>query len=115
MDITRTGKTDRMSRIVKYGNTVYLCGQVAKSYDDDIQGQTKTTLEKIEELLNEAGTKKENILSVTVYIKDMNMFSSMNEIWDGWVDKENPPARTCVEAKMANEKILIEMTVIAGI
>ena len=115
MEITRIGKTDRMSRIVKHGNTVYLCGQVAKNYDDDIQGQTKTTLEKIEELLNEAGTKKENILSVTIYIKDMKMFSLMNEIWDAWVDKENPPARTCVEAKMANENILIEMTVISGV
>ena len=115
MEIIRSGKTDRMSRIVKHGNTVYLCGQVAKNYDDDIKGQTKTTLEKIEELLNKAGTKKENILSVTVYIKDMSMFSSMNEVWDAWTDKENPPARTCVEAKMAKEEILIEMTVIAAV
>lgn len=115
MEIIRIGKTDRMSRIVKHGNIVYLCGQVAKSYDDDIKGQTKTTLEKIEELLKEAGTKKENILSVTVYIKDMALFSAMNEIWDAWVDKENPPARTCVEAKMAKEEILIEMTVMAAV
>ena len=114
MPITRTDSTPRMSRIVEHNGTIYLCGQVAKDSTKSIKEQTVTTLEKVEELLEKAGTDKEHILSVTIYIRDMKDFTAMNEVWDAWVSDGYQPARACVEARMARPELLVEMTVIAA-
>jgi len=114
MSITRTDTTPRMSRIVEHNNTIYLCGQTAKDANDDIKEQTITTLEKIEELLEKAGSDKKHILSVTIYVRDMKDFTAMNEVWDAWVEDGYQPARACVEARMARPELLVEMSVIAA-
>jgi len=114
MSITRTDSTPRMSRIVEHNNTIYLCGQVAKDATKCIKEQTVTTLEKVEELLEKAGSDKEHILSVTIYIRDMKDFTAMNEVWDAWVKEGSQPARACVEARMARPDLLVEMSVIAA-
>lgn len=115
MEIKRLETKKRMSRAVVHNSTVYFCGQVAKEFVDDIKEQTRTTLEKVDELLASVGSSRENILSATVYIKDMSMFADMNEIWDNWVPQGHAPARACVEAKMAREEILFEVSVIAAV
>ena len=116
MTIARLG-TDRrrMSRIVIHNGTVYLCGQVARDSDDDIKGQTRTMLEKVDELLQQAGSDRKHILSATVYIKDMKYFSEMNEVWDAWVIEGHSPARACVEARLARPELLVEVSVIAAV
>lgn len=114
MKISRYQTTDRMSRVVVHGETIYLCGQVAKDDTADIKGQTATTLEKIEELLSSVGSDKTRLLSVTIYISDMTLFKAMNEVWDTWVTPGTAPARACVEAKMARPELLVEMSVIAA-
>ena len=114
MDITRMGTKQRMSRIVINGDTIYLCGQVTKDRTLDIKGQTATMLEKVNELLLEAGSDKEHILSATVYLKDVSQFSEMNEVWDAWVPEGHAPARACVQASLASPEILVEVSVIAA-
>jgi enamine deaminase RidA (YjgF/YER057c/UK114 family) len=114
MSITRTDSTPRMSRIVEHNNTIYLCGQTAKDANTDIKEQTVTTLEKVEELLEKAGSDKKHILSVTIYVRDMKDFAAMNEVWDAWVEDGYQPARACVEARMARPELLIELSVIAA-
>lgn len=114
MSISRYQTTDRMSRVVVHGETIYLCGQVAKDDTADIKGQTATTLEKIEELLSSVGSDKTRLLSVTIYISDMTLFKAMNEVWDAWVTSGTAPARACVEARMARPELLVEMSVIAA-
>ena len=114
MEIKRHNQTERMSRIVEHGDTIYLCGQTCKIDTDDIQGQTRTTLEKIEELLETVGSDKTKILSVTIYLSSIGSFAKMNEVWDSWVAKGHQPARACVEARLARPELLVEMTVIAA-
>lgn len=114
MSIERIEVGQRMSRIVKHNGTVYLCGQVAADASADIAEQTRTTLEKVEKLLEQAGSDKEHILSVTVYVRDMKDFAAMNEVWDAWVPEGFAPARACVEARMARPELLVEMTVVAA-
>lgn len=113
MTITRMETLARMSRIVIHNDTIYLCGQVAKDATAGIKAQTTTMLEKVEELLAKAGSDKEHILSATIYIKDMAMFADMNEIWDAWVPTGHAPARACVEASMAREDLLVEISITA--
>jgi len=114
MQINRYQTTDRMSRVVVHGETIYLCGQVAKDDTAEIKGQTATTLEKIEELLGSVNSDKTRLLSVTIYLADMTLFKAMNEVWDAWVMPGEPPARACVEAKLARPELLVEMSVIAA-
>lgn len=115
MEIKRYEGTGRMSRVVVHNKTIYLCGQTCSEPIKNIKEQTKVVLDKIEDLLNKYGSDKHQILSTTIYIKDMSLFQDMNEIWDSWVDKGFEPARACVEAKMAREEILVEMSVIAAV
>lgn len=112
--IERIETGDRMSRIVKHNGTVYLCGQVCKDANEDISAQTATMLEKVETLLAQAGSAKEHILSATIYLKTMDDFASMNAVWDAWVPKGHAPARACVQAAMARDALLVEISIIAA-
>ena len=114
MEIKRYEGTGRMSRAVVHGSTIYLCGQTSRE-ESDVQGQTKAVLAKIEELLGKYGSDKDHILSATIYLKDMALFDQMNSVWDAWVTPGHEPARCCVEAKMASEAILVEISVIAAV
>ncbi|PSV38621.1 RidA family protein [Photobacterium sp. GB-210] len=104
----------RMSRIVKHNGTIYLCGQVCADATKGITEQTQTMLDKVEALLLQAGSDKEHMLSATIYIKDMSMFAEMNAVWDNWVPEGHAPARACVEASMARDALLVEISVVAA-
>lgn len=114
MAIKRFEGTGRMSRAVVHNNTVYLCGQTHGEKDADVKEQTKVCLEKVEALLEKYGSDKKHILSVTIYLKEIELFAEMNSVWDAWVEDGFEPARACVEAKMAREDILVELSVIAA-
>lgn len=115
MQISRYEVKQRMSRAVIHGSTIYLCGQVGKDFDADISNQTITMLEKIDDLLDSVGSNRNRLLSVTLYLANIKDFDAVNEVWDAWVPEGKPPARTCVEAKMARPDILIEATVTAAL
>ena len=112
--IERIETKKRMSRIVKHNGTIYLCGQVCKDAEQGIKEQTASMLEKVDDLLEQAGSYRKHILSATIYIKDMKNFAEMNEVWDNWVPEGCAPARACVEASMAREVLLVEISVIAA-
>lgn len=115
MTITRMETKQRMSKIVIHNGTIYLCGQVAEDSTQDIQEQTQTMLDKVDILLSQAGSDREHILSATMYIKSMNLFSQMNDVWDNWIPEGHAPARACVEASMAREELLVEISVVAAV
>ena len=115
MSITRIGtERRRMSKIVIHNDTVYLCGQVAKDSNAGIKEQTLTMLGKVDDLLEQAGSDREHIISATIYIKDMKDFAEMNEVWDAWVIEGYSPARACVQASLARPELLVEVSVVAA-
>lgn len=111
--IERINPNSRMSPIVKHNDMVYLSGQTCKDASADITGQTQTMLEKVEDLLLQAGSNKHNILSATLYVKTMDDFTAMNAVWDNWLDDADSPARACVEAAMARPELLVEVSIVA--
>ena len=115
MTIKRIHTNQRMSRIVIHNQTVYLCGQVAEDANAGITEQTQTMLDKVDALLQEAGSSREHMLSATIYLKDMSLFAEMNEVWNNWVPDGYAPARACVTASMAREELLVEISVTAAI
>ncbi len=114
MTVQRLHVEKRFSEIAISGNLVHLAGQLAADTTLDIKGQTRQTLEIIDRLLADATTDKSQIMSVTIYLKDIeNDYAAMNEIWDAWVADIEALPRTCVEAKLYAPDVLVEMTVTA--
>lgn len=112
MEIKRFESNGRMSRAVVHNNTVYLCGQTHA--EGDVKEQTSAILAKIEDLLNKYDSDKRHMLSVTIYLRDIKDFAEMNSVWDAWVEEGFEPARACVEARLARESLLVEMSVVAA-
>ena len=114
MKIERMETKQRMSRIVKHNGVIYLCGQVCADATQDITHQTQTMLDKVDSLLIQAGSDRKHMLSATIYLKTMDDFAKMNEVWDNWVPEGYAPARACVTADMAREALLVEISVVAA-
>jgi len=114
MKITRIEAGPRMSQAVVRGDTVYLAGQVAAKPVPSVGKQTRQILSQIDKLLKAAGTDKSKLLSANIWLADIRGFAEMNEAWDAWVAKGNPPARATVEAKLAAPHYLVEIMVVAA-
>ena len=114
MSIDRHDVGPLMSQAVIHGDTVYLAGTVADDASADVKGQTRQILDKIDRRLAEAGSDKSKLLSATIWVADIADRDPMNEVWVPWIDKANPPARACVEARLARPEILVEIMVIAA-
>lgn len=115
MTIKRHQTGTRMSRVVIHQGVAYLCGQVAEDDTADIIGQTRSMLTKVDTLLTDIGSDRSKLLSATLYLADMADFDAMNSVWDNWVPAGHAPARACVEAKMADPELLVEISVIAAV
>lgn len=114
MTIERHEVGPRMSQCVVHNDTVYLAGQVDSEASPNVAEQTTRCLERIDHLLEMAGTDKSKLLTATIWLSDMRFFAAMNEVWDKWVSPGNTPARACVEAKLATPALLVEIRVTAA-
>jgi enamine deaminase RidA (YjgF/YER057c/UK114 family) len=115
MTIKRINPGPRFCGAVVHEGTVYVAGQTAADRSAGARGQTEQVLQKIDGLLQAAGTDKSRLLSATVYLSDMRYFDEMNAAWDAWVDKENLPTRATVEARLAAPQIVVEVVVTAAL
>ena len=112
-NINRVKTDNRMSQIVIHNDTIYLAGQVGNP-GDGVAEQTKTCLEKVEALLNEAGSDKTLILQTTIWLDNMADFAKMNEVWDAWITLGTFTARACGEAKLTAQEYKVEVIVVAA-
>lgn len=113
--IDRYQKGPRMSQAVKHAGVVHIAGQVADNRKGSIEQQTLDVLDKIAALLAEAGTDKSRLIAVNVFLPAISDFEAMNSVYDAWIDRDNPPARACVEARLADPDLRVEMTAIAAV
>jgi len=106
------------SQAVKAGSLLFISGQgpidpkTGKKVAGDIKEQTRQVLENIKGILEAAGLTLENVVKVNVYLKNMNDFPKMNEVYKEYF-KENPPARTTVQATPPGD-IDVEIDAIAS-
>lgn len=114
MTVQRLHVSNRFSEVAIAGNLVHFAGQLASDFDLDIKGQTQQTFDMIDQFLADAGTDKSQILSVTIYLKNIEQdYAAFNEVWDAWVADIDALPRTCVEAKLYDPRVLVELTVVA--
>ena len=115
--IQRHDTKARMSRAVIHNGVAYLCGQVAgpDAREGDITEQTESMLARLDELLKEIGSSREQLLSATLYLKNGEDVAAMNAVWDAWVPEGYAPARTCVRAPMPADELKVEITVTTAV
>ena len=106
------GKAFGRSKSVEHNGIVYTV-VTAPDVSADLESQTQQALEQLDANLNEAGTDKTRLLSVTIYITDMSKKPILNAVWDAWIGPYNWPQRACVEVKLEGDT-LVEMVVIAA-
>jgi enamine deaminase RidA (YjgF/YER057c/UK114 family) len=110
--IERIETARRMSKIVKHGGVVYLCGQVGDGATT--AEQTRDCLGRVDALLERAGSSKHQILQATIWLSDMDDFAEMNEVWDAWVPEGHAPARACCQARLARPNLRVEIIISAA-
>jgi 2-iminobutanoate/2-iminopropanoate deaminase len=108
------------SQAIKSGGLLFLSGQVALDPKNneftagDIRQQTERTMENIKGILEAAGSNLHHVVKTTVFLKDMNDFSAMNEVYGRYFTSA-PPARSTVQVARLPKDALVEIEVVATI
>ncbi len=106
------------SQAVKANGFVYVSGQLpidpktGEFAGNDIKSQTEQSLKNLSAILSKAGTGLENAIKLNVYLKDMNDFVSMNEVYATFFTKDFP-ARAAVEVARLPKDALVEIEAVA--
>ena len=106
------------SQAVIANGLVFAAGQLAldprtgQLVPGDIRAQTKRVMENIKAVLQAAGTSLQKVLKTTVFLRDLNDFGVMNEIY-GEYFQENPPARSTVQVAKLPREAAVEIEAIA--
>ena len=105
---------------IKHGNTLFTSGQIALDPDTgqlikgNVQDETRQVLKNLEAILNAAGTSKEKVIKVTVFIADMEDFAKINEVYADFF-APHTPARACVQVARLPLDVKVEMEMVAAL
>jgi 2-iminobutanoate/2-iminopropanoate deaminase len=107
------------SQAVKLGNLLFTSGQIPLGLDGQIvQGgireQVHQVFTNLKAVLEEAGASFGDVVKATVFIKDMNQFAELNEIYASYFG-EHKPARSTVEVSRLPRDVFVEIELIAAI
>ena len=106
------------SQAIRARGLVFVSGQVAidpatqQVIEGDVAAQTERVLKNISAILASAESKLDQVLRTTVFLKNMNDFAAMNEVY-GKHFATAPPARSTVEVSRLPKDVLVEIDVIA--
>jgi 2-iminobutanoate/2-iminopropanoate deaminase len=111
------------SQAVRSGDLIYTSGQVAldpatgKLVEGGVREQTARVLENIQAVLAAAGASMRDVVKTVVFLKDMQDFALMNEVYAAYLAPEGiaPPARSTVEVARLPKDALVEIEVIARV
>ncbi len=110
--ITRTEPGPVLSKAVEYHGFVFSSGVIARDPDGDLDAQTRDVLSQLDDLLEAHGTDKTRLLQAQIWLRNIDDRAAMNEIWQAWLPEGLAPARACVQATLADPRLLVEVMVI---
>lgn len=99
---------------VRTGRLVFTAGQVAVDSErnvvgrGDIRAQTEQTLRNVRAVLERCGARLEDVVKVTIWLRDFDDYAGMNEVYGRWFD-EPEPVRACVRADLVQPELLVEI------
>lgn len=106
------------SQAIEINNMIFTSGIIPINpangtlVDGSVEEQTKQVFDNMKGLLEDAGTSLDKVIKTTVFIKNMNDFSRVNEVYASYFDGDYP-ARSCVEVARLPKDVLIEVEAIA--
>lgn len=105
------------SQAIEVNGMVYTSGVIpvvpsTGEIPQGVEAQAKQALENLSNLLQAAGTSMANVVKTTVFIKEMNDFGKINEIYAGFFEGAYP-ARSCVEVARLPKDVLLEVEAVA--
>ncbi len=106
------------SQAIRANGFVFVSGQGAidpatgQTVEGDIARQTERTLENVKAIVEAAGSSLEKAVKATVFLKDMNDFAAMNEVYNRYFPV-GPPARSTVEVARLPRDLRVEIELIA--
>ena len=106
------------SQAILAGNTLYVSGQIALNQatglvvNADIEGETNQVMQNLKHILAEAGAGFSNVVKCTIFVKDLNNFARINEVYGSYFDAY-PPARETVEVSRLPKDVNVEISCIA--
>ena len=106
------------SQAVLKNDTLYISGQIAINTEtgqivtEDIAAETHQVMNNIKYILKEAGMDFSNIVKSSIFVKDLNNFVSINNVY-GEYFLTNPPARETVEVSRLPKDVNVEISCIA--
>lgn len=106
------------SQAISYGNMLFMSGQIAiqkstgKIITATIEEETEQVMFNLKEVLKQAGMSFENVVKSTIFLKDMNAFPKVNEIYGKYFVNQ-PPARETVEVSRLPKDVNVEISCIA--
>ena len=109
------------NQAVLTGNMLYTSGQIAINPADgnlvtsSIETETKQVMENVKAILEAAGMTFENVIKSTIFIMNMNDFSTINTVYGSYFNEETAPARETVQVACLPKNVNIEISVIATI
>jgi len=103
---------------VRAGNMVFTSGQTGTDPKtgqvvEGIEAQTNQCLSNVEAVLEAVGYTRKDVVKVTVFLADMRDYGAMNKIYSTFFS-EPYPARSTIEAKLANQNMRVEIEAIAA-
>jgi len=109
------------SQGIDLGDLVFTSGQIpihpiSGSIADDIQTQTRQSLDNVKAVISSAGLSIKDIVKMTLFVKDLNEFDTVNQVYGAFFDEhqvEHYPARSCVEVTRLPKDAAIEIEAIA--
>lgn len=106
------------NQAVVAGNFVFTAGQIAidpvsgRLEENDVRKQTRRVIQNLQAVLEAAGSDLSRVVKTTVFLKDMNDFAAMNEVYAEFFT-EDAPARSAVEVARLPKDVLVEIECVA--
>ena len=101
------------------GNYMFISGQIALNPKNgelitgEIKEETSQVMENLKAILSEASLTFENVVKTTIFLSDMNDFSSVNEIYGSYLNNSTAPARETVQVSKLPVGVNVEISMIA--
>ncbi|WP_128547594.1 Rid family detoxifying hydrolase [Larkinella soli] len=102
------------NQAVLVNGTLFVSGQIALelAQSGDIQAETRKVMDNLGAILQAAGMTFDNVVKATIFVKDLNHFGAINEVYGSFF-KADPPARETVEVARLPKDVNVEISVIA--
>ena len=106
------------SQAVRHGNLLFVSGQIpvdkqGRLETGDIERATRLVMDNISAILQAAGMGMQNVVKASIFLRNMDDFAVVNEVYGSYFTDDIPPARETVQVARLPKDVPVEISVIA--